>query len=566
MNFDLDERILTRLFPFSFLTDEEGVILDAGASLRRCFPSVRPQNHYSEVFQVIRPTLASPSPRPVGLGENLVLLGSHHHPEFRLRGQVVALTGARPSYLFSLNPGVMDLDDMQRLGIGFDDLPLGDPWFDFAMLFHSQKGAQVRLESALARMDLENRVSQILYQITRKTAEILEFEEACTEALKGVCDGLGWELGVHYRVGPAGGEPVAHYSRISEVTAACELLPSLAHHPLLPGKGTGGVSILEKRVVWSQEPLPDQRQRPDRWQRPDPWSSVAVPVLAEGEVVAVLEFFTGLGLQTFDSLVRLFDSLGILMGSVAARQNAHRREKEHLASLVTASKMASLGEIAAGVAHEINNPLASISMVGQTLSRIAEEKMIGKAIDPAVLSKQVLRINSCVQRIMGIVRGLSDFSRDSSEDPFQAASLDQILEEALDLCRARFFHFGVELRVPAIPEYVQIRCRPSQVLQVLLNLLNNAFDAVQDQGEKWVEVGLQLEDRWVELSITDSGHGIPTEVARSMMKPFFTTKAVGKGTGLGLSISSRIIAEHGGSLRLEESCAHTRFLVRLPRV
>jgi signal transduction histidine kinase len=554
MNFDLDERTLSRLFPFSFLTDGKGVIVDAGRSLRRRCPWVRPGIHYTEVFEVIRPVLnasakETPHPGPEIFGEELILLRGRDHPEFGLRGQVVALEGAGRTFLYSVNPGVMDLDEMKALGIGFEDFPPGDPLFDFVMLYQSQKAAQVRLETALARMDLENRLSRILYQITRKTAEAGELEEACLEALRGVCDGLGWNLGLLHRVHSHGGERVAHYSRDGQAP------PDSREWVFGAGAGgaaAAGAAAVEKRVIWKTE-------------RPEGVSRVAVPVLAEGEVVAVLEYFTTQGIQTIDSLVRLFDSLGILMGSVVARQSSHRREKEHLASLVTASKMASLGEIAAGVAHEINNPLASISIVGQTLARIAEEKVNGKAIDPAVLSKQVLRISSCVQRIMGIVRGLSDFSRDSSEDPYQPCSLARILEETLDLCHARFFHFGVELRVSAVPRDLQIQCRASQILQVLLNLLNNAFDAVQGLDEQWVELEFRIEDPWVELSITDSGPGIPSEVARNMMKPFFTTKAAGKGTGLGLSISSRIIAEHGGSLRLDEGSAHTRFLVRVPK-
>ena len=93
----------------------------------------------------------------------------------------------------------------------------------------------------------------------------------------------------------------------------------------------------------------------------------------------------------------------------------------------------------------------------------------------------------------------------------------------------------------------------------------NAFDAVQELEEKWVEIAWRKAGGQIEISVTDSGRGIPREVASNLMKPFFTTKAAGKGTGLGLSICTRIVEEHGGRLWLDEQCANTRFVLQLPR-
>jgi C4-dicarboxylate-specific signal transduction histidine kinase len=523
MTFGLDEKTLSQLFPFSFLTDRDGVILDAGPSLRRRCPRVRPGTRFLEVFSLLVPSVEEAhSGRPEALSRELVVLEDSGSAGFRLRGQVVPLSGTGQAFLFSLNPGVMDLDEMKTFGIEFDDFPPGDSLFDFVLLTQSQKAAQARLESALARMDLESRVSQILYQITRKTSGIQELEETCEIALSGVCDGLSWERGKAHCKGSTEAEEDSLVRR----------------------------TFQEQKVIWNPAFAGDPGE-----------ASVAVPVTVEGETVAVLEFFAGPWMQTFDSLTRLFESLSILMGGVVERQRCQAREKEQWASLVTASRLASLGEIAAGVAHEINNPLATISIVGQTLEREAETG----CIQPAALRKQIQRINVCVRRIIGIVTGLSDLSRNSIEDPLEPCSLSRILEETLDLCYARFFHYGVELRLPSIDPGVEVRGRASQVLQVLLNLLNNAFDAVQDLEEKWVEVSLRKQEAQIEISVTDSGRGIPREVASNLMKPFFTTKVAGKGTGLGLSICTRIVEEHGGRLWLDEQCANTRFVLELPR-
>src|SRR5262249_34026595 len=104
----------------------------------------------------------------------------------------------------------------------------------------------------------------------------------------------------------------------------------------------------------------------------------------------------------------------------------------------------------------------------------------------------------------------------------------------------------------------------TQIGQVLLNLLSNAFDAVEHAPEKWVALSFSHQDGRVEIAIEDSGPGIPGDLRQRMFQPFFTTKPVGKGTGLGLSISHGIIHAHGGSLVLDESSDHTRFVMSLP--
>jgi signal transduction histidine kinase len=104
-----------------------------------------------------------------------------------------------------------------------------------------------------------------------------------------------------------------------------------------------------------------------------------------------------------------------------------------------------------------------------------------------------------------------------------------------------------------------------QICQVLLNLLQNAFDAVVDcEGERWVELDVSVQKRWLVFSVTDSGPGIPDEARSRIMEPFFTTKPVGKGTGLGLSISRTIAFDHGGTLALAQEPGHTCFRLILP--
>ena len=100
--------------------------------------------------------------------------------------------------------------------------------------------------------------------------------------------------------------------------------------------------------------------------------------------------------------------------------------------------------------------------------------------------------------------------------------------------------------------------------QVILNLLNNAFDAIENKDEKWVEVQTLQNKNWVEIRVSDCGHGIPKEIQDKILQPFFTTKEVGKGTGLGLSISKGIIESHGGDLTIDNEAKNTTFVARIP--
>jgi signal transduction histidine kinase len=132
------------------------------------------------------------------------------------------------------------------------------------------------------------------------------------------------------------------------------------------------------------------------------------------------------------------------------------------------------------------------------------------------------------------------------------------------LCGEKFKHRNVEIRVDPIADDLAIRCRSVQISQVLLNLINNACDAVQSDPAPWIHIAAERRDGFVRLTVTDSGKGIPEHVRSRLFQPFFTTKEIGKGTGLGLSISKGIVGAHGGTVDLDPTSAHTRFVVELP--
>ncbi len=234
------------------------------------------------------------------------------------------------------------------------------------------------------------------------------------------------------------------------------------------------------------------------------------------------------------------------------------------AQMVNASKMSALGEMASGVAHEINNPLMITAGFLERIQKIIQS-------DPEKYSEIAQPTEKAIKgtlRVAKIVKALRSFARNGSNDPMEEVEVSKIISEALELCFERFKHGDVRLEITKNGDE-KITCRESQISQVLVNLLNNAYDAVTEMKmeNKWVEVEVQecLRQNKVFICITDCGPGIPKEIAAKILEPFFTTKETGKGTGLGLSISVGIVEEHGGKLYLDHEHPSTRFVVELPR-
>lgn len=232
---------------------------------------------------------------------------------------------------------------------------------------------------------------------------------------------------------------------------------------------------------------------------------------------------------------------------------------EQQATLVQSAKMASLGEMAGGVAHEINNPLAIITA---KVSRIQIMAQRGD-IDKTQLLNDLEQINATCLRISKVISGLRSISRNAQNDPFEVISVRQVIADTLGLCEQRFINNLVKLETHMDVEAL-VAGRAAQLEQVLLNLLGNALDAVVTTEKPWVRIDVEATEKHVRIRITDSGPGIPKTIVGKIMEPFFTTKPVGKGTGLGLSISRGIIEDHKGILKLDEKSPNTSFIIELP--
>ena len=234
--------------------------------------------------------------------------------------------------------------------------------------------------------------------------------------------------------------------------------------------------------------------------------------------------------------------------------------EESKIQLINSSKMASLGEMASGMAHEINNPITIILGKIKVISVMLEEL---KVHHPP-LNAEINRIELTTDRISKIVKGLKSFSRAAQNDPFELVPLDTIIQETLDLCSERLKANGINIKIDEIPQ-ICLYCRPSQISQVLMNLFNNSSDALTDAKEKVIAISFKIrEPDRLFIFVTDTGKGISPDIASKIMDPFFTTKSVGKGTGLGLSIAKGIIEGHGGSIWLDDKSPNTRFVLEFP--
>lgn len=244
---------------------------------------------------------------------------------------------------------------------------------------------------------------------------------------------------------------------------------------------------------------------------------------------------------------------------ITEEREKERRIEEQQLQLFQSSKMSSLGEMAAGIAHEINNPLTIIMFSAEDGCSLAEQDSINKA----QVRKNFSTIMSTSSRIAKIIKSLRNFSRNESLDPTTRIPLSDLLEDTLRFCGKRVLVNQVQLQVQG-PKDIIVECRPSEISQVILNLVNNAIDATEQDTKPWIHVNIQDLEDFAEIEIRNSGPVIPEEIRPRLFESFFTTKPRGKGTGLGLSLSKQLIEHNGGKIWYDSESETPSFKFRVP--
>jgi two-component system NtrC family sensor kinase len=237
--------------------------------------------------------------------------------------------------------------------------------------------------------------------------------------------------------------------------------------------------------------------------------------------------------------------------------------KENQERLLQAVRLADVGQLAAGVAHEINTPLASMALRAESLLQSAQDPRL-LAIDSFKNFPRYLKtIDEEIFRCKKIIGALLDFSR-SRKPEVRITDLNALAERATELVDHQMRLKQVALSLRLDPDLRHIEADDGQIRQVLIALLMNALDATSAGGHVVVETRAEGEQS-VCLSVTDDGVGIPTENLPKIFSPFFTTKPIGQGTGLGLAVCHGIVAAHGGEIRVESEVGRgTRFAMILP--
>ncbi len=232
--------------------------------------------------------------------------------------------------------------------------------------------------------------------------------------------------------------------------------------------------------------------------------------------------------------------------------------KEQEKQISRSGQLASLGEMASGIAHEINNPLgvivANVEIIRMLLPEGTEK-----------IKKCLETIDRMIGRMTGIIKAMKRLSRIDNEDSVEKINLEELFSDVMSICQITIKKYEVDLTF-SIDDFKGkfVSGSTVQLSQVFINLINNACHAVEILEEKWLKIEIHEENKVFKIFLTNSGPQIPKEIQQKIFQPFFTTKDPGKGTGLGLSLSKSILELHKGNLILDGENDSPRFIVELP--
>jgi signal transduction histidine kinase len=302
------------------------------------------------------------------------------------------------------------------------------------------------------------------------------------------------------------------------------------------------------------------------------WVARPLDVLIRGSRrIAGGEFSYRVHLKTSDEMAELAEALNAMTSRFQQiRDDLDRQVKERTKEVVRSERLAGVGFLAAGVAHEINNPLAAISWCAESLeSRLydilqcdEQELSAAQHAEVKVLKDYLRTIQDEAFRCKGITEKLLDYSRLGDMQKHDT-DLNELVQGVIDMVRhiGKYREKKIEFQAT---EYVVAPVNPQEMKQVVLNLITNGLDSLDPGGTVWVS--LQKQGRDAELVIHDDGCGMTDEVKEHLFEPFFTRRRDGSGTGLGLSITYRIVQDHGGRIvpHSDGPGKGTRMLVTLP--
>jgi signal transduction histidine kinase len=253
---------------------------------------------------------------------------------------------------------------------------------------------------------------------------------------------------------------------------------------------------------------------------------------------------SGLGATLLNYLERQIESNREIMSLNTELNEYIDRLQKTQQQLIQAAKLSSIGQLSAGVAHELNNPLSGVLIY----TRLMKEKLVKNTIDKEQLQNNLTKIESAIEYCTGIIRGLLDFAR-QTEPLLRPVTVSRAIDKALSLVEHQPKLQLLEVARDEPSDLPLVVADFNQLVQVFINLLVNAIQSMENKGKITIHTG--AEEGWVKMSISDTGCGIPEENMDKIFTPFFTTKEDIKGVGLGLAVSHGIIERHGGRIETQ---------------
>jgi PAS domain S-box-containing protein len=464
----------------------------------------------------------------------------------------------------------MSSPDGRRLWVWKTKVPLREPGGAITGL--------VAITSDVTKHKEAEQRMETQHAVTRVLAEAPSLDEATPKILQALCEGLGWDFGELWI--PDWHQNVLHCVKTWHTSGLDlhEFETSIAETFLSPGVGVPGRVWSSAKPAWIPDVTHDSNFPGARFAvKAGLHSALGFPVVLGQLVLGVIAFCSREIHEPDEHLLQMFTAIGSQIGQFIERKQAEERLKRTLADLTRAheelkaaqsqlvevEKMETVGRLAAGVAHEVKNPLAIIRMgVDFAMSQL-------KGQDGDL--KQVLEdVNGAIQRATNIVNGLLDLSA-AQELVLKPSDPHALLEQCLSMLR----HATSTSHVQIVREFAEklppLKLDPQKMEQVFLNIMLNAIHAMPDGGTLTIRTyarrlkpgdvnrdpgsrsGIRLRsgDMAVVIEADDTGVGIPDDKLAKVFDPFFTTKPTGKGTGLGLTVSRRIVNMHGGTIQIQ---------------
>lgn len=276
--------------------------------------------------------------------------------------------------------------------------------------------------------------------------------------------------------------------------------------------------------------------------------------------------YNGAHANVFYPIVYLTISI-VAFNVVWAMQKAKQESDELITKMyneiILKAQISSLVKLSEGMSHEINNPLAVISMRTQKLKENLNLVSIENPEDLAKIRQNLDKIQNSTERITKVVSSLFQFSHSSEDEHMEQHHLNDVINTALETVAFRGAAKKIQFDYNDTKNF-KVDIKKGQLIQVIANLLNNAIDALDGADNKLIQIKAYEENSKIYISVTDSGPGIPKEFQDKVLLPFFTTKEIGKGSGMGLSISLGIMQAMGGDLWLDKTSEHSKFVIELP--